>query len=484
MAHELVKLGERHPETGAFYYNAGCFMSSFGQYSEAIRYFEKAFAREKMPQYIYNVACSALEVKDHKKAHIALALYFSKIVPTSDVDAWYVFCNLTQHLPGYYALKEIVDSTITKIRDNESKINNENYYDLKLLYTAIIYFLRENNKIKEAAQVISLLDNRNQDITKTYSLITSCLESLQQISCSEYEDALKLLYEGIVPPEKKTPTIDAHPQGYISNYNRNRNFGFLRDSSGTEYFFHRSAIVDDVLLSKLNNFARGERIPVVFEMTQGPRGPVAIQISQYRTVDEMFELAVSYADSGDYPRAIAQIKRVLALNPDYSNAKEFYEKWRDYARITGVPRGSNPYARARRVQLIEKDLGRAEQLLREAIARRDSVESAIKDLAQLLVQQGRSQEAIEVLERNRTMIRDQQSVDNLLIGTYQKAEEYDRAISLLRKKLKLAQTRERRAQILWLIANIVKIYSWRSKTAPQKYRLKKFTRLLNQCRRK
>lgn len=167
----------------------------------------------------------------------------------------------------------------------------------------------------------------------------------------------------------------------------------------------------------------------------------------------MFELAINYADAGDYSKAIAQIKRVLALNPDYSNAKEVYEKWRDYARISGVPKGSNPYARARRVQLIEKDLDRAEQLFREAIARRDSAESAIKDLAGLLVQQGRSKEAIEVLEKNRTMIRDQQSLDNMLISTYQKAELYERAIALLEKKLKLAQTREKRAEILWQIAN-------------------------------
>jgi len=66
LAHELRRLGEKYPKTGAFYYNAGCFMSTFGKCSEAINYFEKAFDSEKLPQYIYNVACSALEIKDCK----------------------------------------------------------------------------------------------------------------------------------------------------------------------------------------------------------------------------------------------------------------------------------------------------------------------------------------------------------------------------------------------------------------------------------
>ena len=460
LAHELKTLGEKYPKTGAFYYNAGCIISTLGKHSEAIQYFEKAFEAERLPQYAYNAACSALEVKDYKKAHIALAFYFDKVLPSSDVDAWYVFCGLTEHIQGYCALKKIVEYIITKIKDKGSKLDNENYDSLSLLCKSVMYFLQENNKVNESIQVMSFLEEGTQDVNKARSLINSCLESLPQIPYPEYEKAVKLLQEkkDVMPVQHsesdKQPTIDtSRPRGYIYTYKRERNFGFLRDSYGTKYFFHRSALIDDALLSKLNNLTWVEDIPVVFETTQGQKGPVAIQISLYRTIDEMFELAVSYAEEGDYSRAIAQIKGVLAVNPNYPNAKELYEEWREYARISGVPRGSNPYARARRVQLIEKDLERAEQLFREAIAKRDNVESAIKDLAALLVQQGRPQEAIEVLEKNRRMIRDQQSFDNLLINTYQKAEQYDKAITLLEQKLKLALTSEKKAQILWQIAN-------------------------------
>ncbi len=459
LASGLSTLGEKYPKTGAFNYNAGCFISILGKHSEAIQYFEKAFAIEKLPQYVYNIAYSALEIKDYKKAHISLALYFNKTLPSSDKDAWHVFCNLTEHLQGYYTLKKIIDYVINKIKEKESKID-ENYDDISLLCKSIIFFLRENKKVNEAIPIVSFLDNGNIDINRAHSLINLCLESLPQISCSEYEDAVKRLEEKVelispsFPVHDKIPATDIfRSQGYICTYKRDRNFGFLQDSSGTRYFFHRSAIIDDVLFNRLSNLTWGEKIPVIFEMAQGPKGPIAIQISLYRTTDEMFELAVNYADDGDYPKAIAQIRRVLAVNPSYPNAKELYDEWREYARISGAPKGSNPYARARRVQLIEKDLKRAEQLFREAISRRDNVESAIKDLATLLDQQGRHKEAIEVLENNRKIVRDQHSLDNLLITIYQRAGKYDEAVELLNKKLELAVTKENRVQILWQMAN-------------------------------
>lgn len=451
LADMLMKLGEPYPDTGAFYYNAGCFISLLDRHSEALQCFERAFMVEKLPQYAYNGAYSALELKDYKKAYISLALYFNKTLPSSDIDAWHVFCNLTEHFHGYHALKKIVDYIIaTKVEDEKSKLDNDG--DISLLCKSIVYFLRENSKFNEAISIASLLDNINQNVDEVRSLINSGLESLPQISIPEYEETVKLLEEN--PDQDEIPVINtSHSYGYIHTYKRDRNFGFLKDVHGTDYFFHRSAIIDDDLSIKLEKLDWDVKNPVVFETTQGPKGPIAIQISLHRTVEQTFELAVSYADAGDYPKAISHIKEVIAAHPDYRNAKEFYEKWRGYARIIAVPKGSNPYARARRVQILEKDLKRAEQLLYEAISQEDNTESAIKDLAVILDRQGRSQEAIKVLNMNRNKIQDKQSADNLLISIYQRAGQHDPAIKLLERKLELESTPERKVQIRWQIAN-------------------------------
>ena len=485
LAREMSILGKKHPEKGVFSYNAGCFMSNLGRHSEAIEYFEKAFAAEKSPKYVYNIACSALEIEDHKKAHIALALYFVEVLPSSAMDAWRVFCSLTENIHGYYALKRILDAVINKVDSIENNENTKDLEDFIVICKSIVYFLRENNKFEEAILIISSLDEETWHIDSIRSIIDSCLNSLPQMPCSEYDEAVRLLEEKMntmsqhapprekmntmsqhAPPREKMNTMSQHApprekmqkaegfrlMGYIYNYGY-RNFGFLRDLSGTNYFFHRSAIIDDAIFHRLRDLSRGEKIPVDFEATRGPKGPVAVQISLHRTIDEIFKSAVNIAEEGDYPRAIAQIKKVLQANPNFPHAKELYEKWRGYARISVVPKGSNPYARARRAQLIEKDLEEAERLLRKAIGRKDNLESAIKDLAMLLAQKGRTQEAIDVLVKNRKIIRSKQSVDNMLIHIYEKAGKYDLAIALLRKKLHYTKSKEKRIRILLKIGN-------------------------------
>lgn len=472
LARELCELGEKSPTKGLFSYNAGCFMSNLGKYSEALVYFERAFAAEKSPRYVYNAACSALEIGNYEKAHIALALYFTAVLPSSEIDAWQVFCSLTEKLHRYYALKGILDSVVSKTGNIGKNENNKDSGDFILLCKSIVYFLRENGRSEEAISIISSIDENNQRVTAVRSIIDSCLEKLPQMSCPEYEETAKSLREEVntIPqPASRRENIDTIPQpasrrgkaqatrdshlmGYIYKFG-SRNFGFLHDLYGTNYFFHRSAITDEILLNRLTDLSPGEEIPVDFEATRGPKGPVAIRISPYKEVDEIFRSAINVAEEGDYPRAIAQIKKVLQVSPDYPNATDLYEKWREYARMSVVPKGSNPYARARRAQLIEKDLEKAERLLREAIRQKDNEESAIKDLAMLLVQKGRTQKAIDVLVRNRNIIRSKQSVDNMLIPIYEKAGKYDQAIALLRKKLYFTKAEEKKIGILFKIGN-------------------------------
>lgn len=459
LARTLSALGEKYLKIGAFDYNAGCFMSALGDHRQAMHYFEKAFKSEKLPRYVYNMAHSALEIEDYKNAHIALALYFNQTLPSSDMDAWYVLCRLTEYLKGYYITGKVIDRILIKIEEKGSRIN-EDYNDIDLICKSTIYFLRENgNNNGQPTQIASLINN-DIEINRVHSIINSSFKSLPQLSSIEYEKEAKSLEEkaeSISPlpiiNDKMAYDNTVETKGYIYTYKRDRNFGFLEDFYGTNYFFHRSAIIDDALFNMLNDSTCVEKIPVVFETAQGPKGPVAIQISLLRTTDEIFKLATEYANDGDYSKAISHIKRVLAINPNCSDAIKKYEEWRDYARISGVPKGLNPYARGRRAQLIQKNFKEAERLFREAILQGDNVESAVKDLAAVLVQQGFHKEAIKVLEKNRKITHDKSSVDNLLINIYRGAGEYEKAIDLLNRKLKLIEPFEKKIPLYWQIAN-------------------------------
>ncbi len=411
-----------------------------GNERKATEYYKDAAVASSEGHDWYNVAVLALKNGQEALACYGLEQFFHHASVTEEANAWYIYIGLLNKFCSYSTLAAWLETTKRDFSEAEERI---------LLQTGI-YLLQVTERKELAEQLV----RKWEEGQPPKVLALGALKQLDGQPDGAYQQAVSRLSTER-EARKKLPLIETSPQsnGHIYKYLPARNFGFLRGGDGGNYFFHRSAIVDDELFDRIGNLKLGEQIPVVFETAQGPKGPLAVGVSLYRTIDEMFELAIKYANDGEYPKAIAQVRKVLALNLEYPAAQESYEKWREYARVTGVPRGSNPYARAKRVQLIEKDLERAAQLLQTAIKQGDNVESAIKDLAALLDQQGRPQEAIDLLMKNRKRISDQQSVDNMLVGLYRNARQDDQVIALLAKRLAQASTGAKKAQILWQIAN-------------------------------
>lgn len=405
-----------------------------GNRQEAFELYKDLASRSRNIWDWYNLAVLALLYEQEELACYSLEQFFCSAALTEAPAAWYLYVRLLRKYLNYQALKMLVENKSRVYSDEEREV----------LFETSIYLLMSAGKEKIATELIKGQQERFEPI----ELIDEVLKNLKEQPSSSYRE--------IISEYVKNHSIENtrnEPQGYIYSYKPDKKYGFLRGLDGKDYFFHESAISDDELIKLTQSIMPGKQIPVTFEVAQGTKGLVAIGVTLYRTVEEMFNRAAEYADEGDYSKAIAQIKKVLDLNPNYPKAREYYEKWREYARLRGVPRGSNPYARAKRAQLIEKDLEQAAKLLRDAIRQGDNTESAVKDLAALLVQLGKVEEAILVLEQNRKKIRDQQSVDNLLIGFYQNAGQHDRAIALLEKNLHQATTEGKKATILWQMAS-------------------------------
>ncbi|KAK6150277.1 hypothetical protein DH2020_015209 [Rehmannia glutinosa] len=106
-----------------------------------------------------------------------------------------------------------------------------------------------------------------------------------------------------------------------------------------------------------------------------------------------------------------------------------------------VPVGDTPYVRAKNVQLVDKDPERAIPLFWAAINAGDRVDSALKDMAIVMKQQNRAEEAIEAIKSLRTRCSDQaqESLDNILLDLYKRCGRLDDQIALLRHKLFLIQ---------------------------------------------
>ncbi|KAH7545511.1 hypothetical protein FEM48_Zijuj01G0101600 [Ziziphus jujuba var. spinosa] len=106
--------------------------------------------------------------------------------------------------------------------------------------------------------------------------------------------------------------------------------------------------------------------------------------------------------------------------------------------IHKVPAGDSPYVRAKQVQLIEKDPSRAVSLFWSAINAGDRVDSALKDMAVVMKQLNRSDEAIEAIKSFRHLCPydSQESIDNVLVELYKRAGRIEEEIEMLQSKLK------------------------------------------------
>ncbi|GAB4848453.1 hypothetical protein Ancab_003155 [Ancistrocladus abbreviatus] len=92
-------------------------------------------------------------------------------------------------------------------------------------------------------------------------------------------------------------------------------------------------------------------------------------------------------------------------------------------------------------QLVAKDPEKAIPLFWAAINAGDRVDSALKDMAIVMKQQNRAEEAIEAIKslRNRCSDQAQESLDNILLDLYKRCGRLEDQISLLRHKLYLIQ---------------------------------------------
>ncbi|KAE9450665.1 hypothetical protein RHGRI_025992 [Rhododendron griersonianum] len=115
------------------------------------------------------------------------------------------------------------------------------------------------------------------------------------------------------------------------------------------------------------------------------------------------------------------------------------KKQEPYHVIHKLPPGDSPYVRAKHVQLVEKDPEAAIVLFWKAINTGDRVDSALKDMAVVMKQQDRAEEAIEAIKsfRHQCSKQAQESLDNVLLDLYKKCGKLDEQIDLLKQKLRM-----------------------------------------------
>lgn len=413
-----------------------------GQTQEGLLNYRDLAFRTNNNEDWYNTSVLALELGNELLACYAFENYFENSSLSNNSNSWYKYINLVLKFNNYNVLNKFLD-----------KYNNDQK-DLDLLFDTFIYFLKVNDYNELAYQAIQEgLENKDKVL-----IVKEFLPKIKILPDQNYLDFVGK-FENKKKNEKLiTTNLNSVKQteGKIVTYKKDRNFGFIRDNQGKSFFFHKSAVIDDFLKNELFqiSYEHNVNIPVIFDTIEGPKGLLAVKINKNRTEKELFSLANDLALNGDYSKAIAQIKILLSKDPNNHEASRLYEKWKEFARVQGVPSGSNPYAKARRIHLVEKNLAQAEEYYLEAISKDDNKESAIKDLAQLYLQIDKIEKSVDIITKYKKQFLNSESFDNLLITIYEKGEKYSEAIKLLNQRLEKSKNKNDNIKIYNKIAQL------------------------------
>lgn len=124
-----------------------------------------------------------------------------------------------------------------------------------------------------------------------------------------------------------------------------------------------------------------------------------------------------------------------------------------------IPKGESPYALAKAAEYKYRDLDKAEKYYRLAIKQGERVISAVKDLASLMHQRGKTKSALEFLDKNKYLFRNDQEKFINLYKTLEK--QLSASANSLNKNLKISNLSpfSSESEIFQLFDNPIRIQS-------------------------
>lgn len=244
------------------------------------------------------------------------------------------------------------------------------------------------------------------------------------------------------PTPLRPDRISALRYGIIK-YFGNQGFGFIREHDRDDVFFRINDVTDESLQKALQDGSWKASAEVEFNVQPSPghKYDRATSVVPKQSRESLLQRAQDYLHRDQHSQAMACVRRVLRADPDDHTARRLeteishlITQLRD-DRGTGLPPGTGPYAQAKRAEHIEQDPEKAEKLYRQAIRENNRKDSAIKDLASLLHQHGRSQEAISLLKKYAREFKQDTAYDNMLATFYQHSDRHDEALDVLNRLL-------------------------------------------------
>jgi tetratricopeptide (TPR) repeat protein len=408
----------------------------------------KSFAQvadnTKQPIDWHNLACMAINAGEINLAGYCLEMQLKQVLLSDHLASWYVYTgvlNLTKRFGNLYFFVH-----------GDQKLSAK---DQRVVLEAVIYLLTKFGNYRKAAELAKNINQSAETPPADFYKLANLFKEIPK-NWGDFET----LFDSQLKKNDSPEITSKFSRGTIYRFFPDRDYGFLTGPHRRDYFFNQNAVLDSTLRQQLGNFVLGDRIDVVFEpVMTSDKKPIAVGIRRFRTIDEIYKLiyklGCEFVDSTDYAQAVEQMRYVVEQAADYKDARELlekWEKWQSTAAAPYIPKGSNTYSKAKRADVVERNPDKAINLLRRAIKENDNVESAIKDLSNILASRGKLDEAIDYLVQSRKSMKSVTAVDNLLITFYSRANQPAKAIQLLLPKLAAEKKKTKRASLMWQLS--------------------------------
>ena len=429
VAQILDPLAQRYPDSPATRSLLGRVLLKLNRQLEAKDHLVAAATLSDAPKHWLALAFSA--DKDTAIECYALRRFLSLTPPHHANEAWYRYLAVATDHRDLRQLAQIILHW-SEQKEVDSNLN-------KLLSESVIYLLlssgTESLALEAAASLVHVAEELPQGWQDEFDRQASPSEELLAV---ESEFARR----SVQPPPATQPVLPKRevqvPHGRIVSFG-NQRFGFIDAQGGETFFFHIDYVVDEVLKRTLLDGSWKSSREVEFEVfpSHGHKYHRAVKVVRLQDSESLLQRARHLLQIRQHSQAIALVRRVLSADPNDEPACQLEAEIKEdlgkqlRSHGTGLPKGQGPYARAKRAQFIDQDLDVAEELLKLAIRQRDKEESAIKDLASLLDQRERTEDAIALLEKNSKRFMGASPYDSMLATLYQHSDRHNDAIEVL-----------------------------------------------------
>jgi len=422
----LDPLVKRYPDSAAARVLLAQVLLKLGREAEARAHLGEAVGQSDAPEHWLALAAASGETTALQC--YALRRYFAATAPHQAQEAWFRYLSIAVEHGDQRGLAQIMRDWSTR------KDSGDNLH--RFLSESLIYLTSKDDErlaLQATANLVHEQGTFPNGWEEAFTRGGPCSTDLLDV-------------ERAFTPPQVVPTsaaqlvrpkaADAVPHGRIVSFG-NQRFGFIDAHWGETFFFRIDDVADARLRQALLDGSWRTFGTVEFEILPSHvhQYARAVSVVPLQNAEALLQRARQLLGANQHAQSMAFVRRALTAEPNLDAARRLEEEIKKQIRDRGIglPKGKGPYARAKRAQLVDQDLQAAENLFRAAIRERDKPESAIKDLASLLQQQGRGDDAVVLLAEHANRFRGVSPYDNMLATLYQQLGRHDEAIKLLRR---------------------------------------------------